>query len=114
MSQPRLSILALGLSPNTVQSVNNRLLAQGIDATSLVVTNTASSDAQIARVASSKNFSGLLVGYGVRGDPEWFRRVLQVIHSANPNIQLIHHEGPSDAERAIERHFNVQLPLRST
>jgi hypothetical protein len=114
MSQPRLSILALGHAPNIVHSVNNRLLAQGIDATSLVITNTASSDAEIARVASSKNFSGLMVGHFVQSDPGWFQRVLQVIHSANPNIQLIHQQGPHDAERAIERHFNVRLPLRST
>jgi hypothetical protein len=114
MSQPPLSILALGITPAIVHSVNNRLLAQGIDATSLVVTNTPSSDAEIARVASSKNWSGLMVGYGIRGDREWFKRIIQIIHSANPNIPLIHHEGPGDAENAIERHFNVRLPLKTT
>ncbi len=114
MSQPPLSILALGITPAIVHSVNNRLLAQGIDATSLVVTNTPSSDAEITRVASSKNWSGLMVGYGIRGDREWFKRIIQIIHHANPNIPLIDHQGPGDAENAIERHFNVRLPLKTT
>jgi hypothetical protein len=114
MSQPPLSILALGITPQIVYSVNDRLLAQGIDAKSLVITNTSSSDAEIARVASSKNWSGFMVGYGVRSDREWFERVVQIIHHANPNISLIHHHGPNDAENAIERHFNVRLPIKTT
>ncbi len=114
MSQPPLSILALGITPNIVYSVNNRLLAQGVDATSLVIANTSSSDAEIARVAKSKNWSGFMVGYGIRNDREWFKRVVQIIHYANPNIPLINHQGPSDAENAIERHFNVRLPLKTT
>jgi ketosteroid isomerase-like protein len=114
MSQPPLSILALGITPQLVYSVNNRLRAQGVDATSLVITNTFSSDAEIARVASSKNWSGLMVGYGVRNDRQWFKRVIQIIHDANPNIPLIDHHGPNDAENAIERHFNVRLPIKTT
>lgn len=114
MSQPPLSILAFGMSPNLVQAVNNRLLAQGIDATSLAISNTASSDADIYRIASSKNWSGMLVGYGIRHEQEWFERVLQIVHKANPKIPLIHHRGPSDAESAIERHFHVRLPLTRT
>jgi hypothetical protein len=113
MSQPPLSILALGITPDIVYSVNNRLRAQGVDATSLVITNKSSSDAEIARVASSKNWNGLMVGYGIRNDAEWFKRVIQIIHYANPNIPLIDHRGPSDAENAIERHFNVRLPLKT-
>ena len=113
MNQPPLSILALRITPSIVSSVNDRLLAQGVDATSLVVTNTSSSDAEIIRVVSSKNWSGLMVGYGVRNDSEWFKRVVQIIHDANPKIQLIHHEVPGDGENAIERHFKVRLPLET-
>ena len=110
MSQPPLSILILGLTPSILNSINNRLLARGVDATSLAVTNSSSSDAEIIRIASSKNWSGLMIGYGVRNNHEWFERLMQIIQNANPNIPLIHHEGPNDAENAIERHFNIQLP----
>ena len=111
MSQTSLSILAFGISPNLVDAVNDRLLAQGIDAKSLAISNTASSDAEISRIASSKNWSGMLVGYGVRHDQQWFERVLRIVQQANPKIPLIDHRGPSDAEKAIERHFHVKLPL---
>jgi hypothetical protein len=114
MSQSPLSILGLGLTPSLVNSVNNRLCARGIDATSLVVTNSSASDAEVARVASSKNWSGLFVGYGVRHDREWFERLMQIIHNANPSIPLIDHRGPDDAENAIERHFNIRLPLTTS
>ena len=114
MSQLSLSILAFGLTPSLVQAVNKRLLAQGIDATSLAISNTASSDAEISRIASSKNWSGMLIGYGIRHDQEWFERVLEIVHKANPKIPLINHHGPSDAENAIERHFHVRLPLTRT
>ncbi|CAF0928295.1 unnamed protein product [Adineta steineri] len=109
--QHSLSILVLGLTPSILDSIDNRLIARGIDAKSLAVTNTSSADAEIARVASSKNWNGVIVGYGVRNDSEWFERLMQIIHNANPNIVLIHHNGPDDVENAIERHFNIQLPL---
>ena len=114
MSQPPLSILAFGIDSHLVSTVNNRLRAQGIDAESLAISNTPSSDAEIAQIVRSKNWNGFFVGYGVRHDRQWFERVKRIVHDANPNIPLIHHEGPSDAERAIERHFNVRLPLVRT
>lgn len=114
MSQPSLSILTLGITTSIAQSVNSRLLALGIDATSLVLANTPSSDAELARVVSSKTWSGVIVGYGVQRDPIWFEHVMQVIRQANPNVPLIHHDGPGDVESAIERHFNVKLPLQAS
>ena len=111
MSQPSLSILLLGMSPYLVHTVTNRLRAQGIDVGSIVVTNSLSSDAEVARLVSSKNWNGFIIGKGVESYREWYQRLLQIIHNINPNIPMIHSRGPDDGENAIERQFNVRLPL---
>ncbi|UJR11275.1 hypothetical protein I4U23_015457 [Adineta vaga] len=101
-------------SASILDSVKNRLVVQGIDVGTLAVTNEPSCDNEIARIASSKDWNGVIVGYGVRNDTDWFERVLQIIHSANPNISLIDHKNPDDVENAIERHYNIRLPLNKT
>jgi UDP-N-acetyl-D-mannosaminuronic acid transferase (WecB/TagA/CpsF family) len=109
-----LSILVFGLDPKTAQSVNDRLHARGVDSDAVAVSDTPESDAEIVRLVSSKNWNGLIVGYGVRKQNKWFERVMQIVTSTNPNVPLIHTEGPTDAENAIERHFNIQLPQTTT
>ena len=101
----------LGLSPSIVHSVNDRVRAQGVDSKSIAISNTSTCDAEISRIVRSKNWNGLFIGYGVRQDQKWYERVLKIVHEANPNLPLIQHNGPSDVENAIERHFNVRLPL---
>jgi hypothetical protein len=110
MSQSSLSILLMGLSPSLVDSVKNRLFARGVNMEGLVVTNTPWSDAEIARIVSSKNWSGIIIGYGVQMNREMYERVVQIVQRVNPNIPLLHHAGSDDAENAIERHFNIRLP----
>jgi hypothetical protein len=111
MSQSSLSILTFGVDPKTAQSVSDRLRNKGVDAESLAVSNTPESDAEIARIVSSKNWNGFMVGNAVRQNTEWFERVKQIISNINPNIPLVYNNGPNDVENAIERHFNIQLPL---
>ncbi len=111
MNQSSLSILIFGVEAKLAQSVSDRLRGKGIDADSLGVSNTPESDAEIARIVSSKNWNGLIVGNAVRENPEWFERVKQIVNNVNPNIPVVYNNGPNDVENAIERHFNVQLPL---
>jgi hypothetical protein len=110
MNQTPLSIVTFGVDQNTARRVKDRLCARGINAESYVVSNTPTSDAEIANIVTSKNWDGLIIGFGVQKDRPWYERILEVIKKANPNLPLIHHQGPDDLENAIERHFKIQLP----
>ncbi|CAF0797230.1 unnamed protein product [Adineta steineri] len=105
-----LRILTFGVSESTARGVNDRLRSRGIDAESHVVSNTPTSDAEIANILTSKHWDGFLVGYGVRIEPEWFERLQQVAKNANPDVPLINHKTIDDLENSIEHHFNIQLP----
>ena len=114
MSRPPLSIVIFGMDPNTAHRVSSRLCARGINAESCVVSNTFTSDTEIASVLNSKNWDGIVIGLGVQKRLEWYERVVKIIKNTDPNVPLIQHEGPSDLENAIERHFKIQLPLAPT
>ncbi|CAF1599212.1 unnamed protein product [Didymodactylos carnosus] len=101
----------MGITPSLVHSINNDLVSKGVDAKGLVVTNTPACDAEIARVVKEKDWNGLFIGYGVRHDQQWFDRIINVVNQSNPKVKLLHHNGPSDVQNAIERHFHVKLPL---
>ena len=110
MTQTPLSIVTFGVDQNTARGVQDRLCARGINAESYVVSNTATSDDEITNILTSKKWDGLIIGFGVQKDRQWFERVQEIVKKANSNLPLIHHQGPNDLENAIERHFNIQLP----
>jgi CO dehydrogenase/acetyl-CoA synthase epsilon subunit len=114
MSQFSLRIVMFSDDPDTAQRVSNRLHEYGIHAEAYVVSNTPTSDAEIASVLTSKNLDGVIIDCGIQEDPEWYERVVKIIKTANPHVFLIHNEGPDDIENAIESHFKIQLPLTST
>jgi hypothetical protein len=109
MNQTPLSIVTFGVDQNTARRVSDRLCARGINAESYVISNTATSDAEIANILTSKKWDGLIIGLGVQKDRPWFERIVEVVNKANPNLPLIHHQGPNDLEDAIKRHFKIQL-----
>ena len=109
-----LSVLVFGIDSTVTDKVSARLQSQGVDARSLAISNTPESDAEIQRVAGEKNWSGLIVGHGVRQDQEWFERVMKIVNEVNSNISTVNTKGPDDVENAIERHFDVKLPLTRT
>jgi hypothetical protein len=111
MNHSPLNILIFGVEVKLAQSVSQRLRGKGIDTDSLGVSNTPERDAGIARTVSSKNWSDLIVGNGVRENSEWFERVKKIVNNVNSTISVVYNNGPNDVENAIERHFNVQLPL---
>jgi hypothetical protein len=63
---------------------------------------------------NSKNWDGLIVGHGVRKDQDSFERVMRIVNNTKPNIAEIQSNEPNDVKNAIERHFNVKLPLTKT
>jgi dTDP-4-dehydrorhamnose reductase len=111
MSQSSLKILILGKDPQVGQEGATQLSAQGVDAASLAITDTRESDVAIANIAGSKKWDGLVLSKAVQDDNVWFERVLQVVKKSNPNIKLIQYKDRSDVPSAIERQFNVKLPL---
>jgi hypothetical protein len=111
MNQTPLSIVTFGVDQNTARQVKDRLCTRGINAESYVVSNTPTSDTEIANILTSKKWDGFIIGLGVQKDLQWFERVLEVVKKANPNVPLIHHQGPNDLENVIERHFKIRLPL---
>ncbi|CAF1381161.1 unnamed protein product [Didymodactylos carnosus] len=93
------------------KSVSDELRLKGIDAKGIVVINSSDGDKEIAQVVKEKNWDGLLIGGGVRSNPEWLDRIVKIVNDSNPNVKIIDHNGPKDVENAIERHFNIKLPL---
>ncbi|UJR14295.1 hypothetical protein I4U23_001285 [Adineta vaga] len=102
-----LNILIFGVDNQVTDGVSNRLRSQGIQAESLVISNTQESDTEIERILRSKDWNGLIVGHGVRQDQEWFERIMNIVNTTNPNVSIINTKGPDDVENAIERYFNV-------
>jgi hypothetical protein len=109
MSRSSLKILIFGVDVKSTDSIRNQLRAQGIDADSLTISNTRTSDTAIRRIVDSKNWDGLIVDNSVRQDDEWFERVMNIVNNSKSKISLIQSKGPNDVQNAIERHFNVKL-----
>jgi hypothetical protein len=74
MSRSSLKILIFGVDVKSTDSIRNQLRAQGIDADSLTISNTRTSDTAIRRIVDSKNWDGLIVDNSVRQDDEWFEQ----------------------------------------
>ena len=109
MSQTSLSIVIFGIDKNLLQQGSDRLCAKGINAESYVVSNTPSSDAEIASIISCKKWDGLIIGRGVQKDLTWYERILEIVKKANPNVAVIDRQDSDDFKSAVERQFNIQL-----
>lgn len=100
----------MGCTPSIVYPLNQQLVDLGLEGSvGLVVADNEQTYSELTRVVKSHRFDGFVVGFGVRGNRPWFQKVLATVASADPNLPLLEHRGPSDLIPAIERHFNLKL-----
>jgi hypothetical protein len=64
------------LQPSIVNGNAQLLYELGLeDNVGLTVSDTPQSYKQLAEAVRSRKFDGVFIGYGVRGNPEWFEKV---------------------------------------
>ena len=110
-SRTSLSLLSFGCSPTIARAFQERMRNQGVDATSLAISNTPEGDAEIVRGITSRDWSCWMVGLGLMQDRVWFERVMTIVKTANPHVPMLDIHGPGDVENAIVRQLGVKLPL---
>lgn len=99
-----------GLTPDRLragfENDVRKLDAAGVDATMCFVDHGETAEATVRRMLAADSYDAVLIGAGVRTDPEefaLFETLVNVVHSAAPSAGICFNTGPTDSADAVLR-----------
>ena len=99
-----------GLTPEKLEAVldadKTSLIELGYDARICFVDHGETAEATVSAALAETSFDCILVGAGVRTDPEeflLFEKLINVIHKKAPTARICFNTGPADSVDAVRR-----------
>lgn len=99
-----------GLTPEKLEAGlradEERLSAAGYKATLCFVDHGETAEATVRQALSDVSYDGVLIGAGVRTDPEefaLFETLINVVHREAPGARICFNTGPTDSVDAVQR-----------
>jgi UDP-N-acetyl-D-mannosaminuronic acid transferase (WecB/TagA/CpsF family) len=88
-----LTILTMGCTPSLVYGIKAELdQYPGLRTVAIPISDSKESEAEIANACKNNDLDAIFVGYGVRGNPQWFQRVQSVL-AQNTKAPIVKHAG---------------------